>query len=112
MQTEFLLNIIETIVERDGGYVTSSEISDLFMIDETTTGWPVTRACIKEAMRRISVPKGIPIGANSRGYFLIKDKDALVKYTGNLQGRINGIRERIELVNRAWNNSKYVKFTL
>lgn len=99
---ELLSNIVDTIVGADGRQISSDEIRDIFCIEEYISGNPVTRALIKEAMRKICIKKGIPIGASSRGYFLIKTQKQLFRYLDVLKGRMEGIQERCNLVSRAW----------
>ena len=102
-QKEYLIEIIQFIVNRNQN-VTSSEISSVFGIKETTTGWMNTRATIKEAIRQYATPEGIPIGANNKGYFLITEEFEMHKYRDNLVRRIKGMEERCQLVVDAWNN--------
>lgn len=99
---EILTNIIDLIEDAEGERLTSDEIRDTFKIEETTTGNYNTRRLVKDAMREIGVKKGIPIGADSTGYFLITKQIQLTKYIANLEGRIKGIRERQDLVLKAW----------
>lgn len=98
-----LRKIIDYIASRNR-LVNSQEISEVFNIEETTTGWPRTRAMIKDGMRHYASIAGIPIGAKNTGYFLIQDVEELRKYCDNLQNRINGMEERITLVRDAWKN--------
>lgn len=94
--------IIRYIVEAGGRRVTSDEIKHHFGIPETTTGNLNTRSLIKEAMREVAILMGAPIGADGKGYFLIRTQSQLEDYLKNLQHRITGIEERMELVRNAW----------
>ena len=84
--------------------VTSAEISEIFGIQETTTGWMNTRAAIKDGIRHYASIAGIPIGAGNSGYFLMEDETQIDKYCENLSSRIKGMEERILLVREAWEN--------
>lgn len=95
--------LIEYIVDA-GRPVTSDEIRDRFNIKESMTGNFNTRTIIKEAIRIYAVDAGIPIGANAKGYFVMKTEAEIYKYRDNLQHRINGMEERIMLAVNAWNN--------
>jgi hypothetical protein len=58
---------------------------------------PKTRDLIREL-----IFDGNPIGSNSNGYFWITTYDELTEYIDSLQGRINGIEQRIKLIRNAW----------
>jgi hypothetical protein len=98
-----LRKIIDYIAGQ-GRLVTSKEVSEVFGIQEKTTGWMNTRATIKDGMRHYAAIAGIPIGAGNKGYFLIEDADEVEKYADNLHSRIRGMEERIVLVTEAWQN--------
>ena len=97
-----LENIILYIVN-SGGTVTSKEIASRFRINDCEGNF-TTRMKIKEAMRLVAVKMGIPIGADNRGYYFIETKEELDKYVSNLEQRIQGIQERIDIVKEAWRN--------
>jgi len=106
MQQELLTNILDLIYEADGKRLTSDEIRDTFGIKETTTGNFNTRKLIKDAMRELAPICGVPVGADARGYFLIKTEQEMLEYIHNLIARVDGIQERINLVMKAWTRSK------
>ena len=107
MTTEELeIAILEYIHAQDGKRVTSDEIRDRFNIKESTTGNWKTRNLIKSALREFGTTIGVPIGAERAGYFLIKSEQEVLEYVHNLNGRIGGIQERINLVLKAWERSK------
>lgn len=105
---ELQQSIIDYIIEADGLRVSSSEIREAFVIGDGTAN-PVTRGLIKKAMRDQSLTAGIPIGADNKGYFLIKSESDLEVYVNQLRGRIRGIAERIVLVKRSWAEKKSVQ---
>ncbi len=94
--------VLNFIVAADGRRVTSDEVRDRFAIKETVTGNFNTRTIIKDALRNHAIAAKQPIGADGKGYFLIKTHDQLRKYRDNLRARISGIQERIDLVEAAW----------
>ena len=96
---------IEYIVSKGGQLVSSYQLKEKFNISEAMEATPLTRKILKEAMREICVEEGIPIGATSQGYFVITKYSEMKKYRDSLQGRINGLEERISIVVEAWNNS-------
>lgn len=107
MKTEdLMIAILEYIHAQKGNRVTSDEIRDRFNIKETTTGNFKTRKLIKSALREFGTTIGVPIGAERAGYFLIKSEQEVLEYVQNLNGRIGGIQERINLVLKAWEKSK------
>jgi hypothetical protein len=101
---KFEEQVLRYIAEAGGRRVTSDEIRDKFHINETTTGNLNTRTVIKEALRKYAIEAGIPIGADGKGYFLIATFEQIQTYRQNLRSRINGIQERINLVDAAWEN--------
>jgi hypothetical protein len=94
--------IVDTTIQ-ENRKVTSKEICKHFSINESTTGWPNTRAIIKEAMRQYAVEAGIPIGATNDGYFMMQTEGEVYKYRDNLHSRIKGMEERVHLAVEAWN---------
>lgn len=85
-----LLLIARAIVEADGKPITSSQLGQMLRLDEDQTGNPTVRHLVLEAMEEYQVP----IGASSKGYFLIKSESELFNYQGNLDRRISGIYRR------------------
>lgn len=64
---------------------------------EDSDGQPVTRAAITELIRR-----GVPVGADSTGYFIIRTQEQLDRYVADLNRREWGIRARRIAVIRAF----------
>lgn len=91
----------ETIVELGkalevteyGREATSGELAVALGIPDSP-GHPVTRALIVEAIRKL----GIPIGANERGFFLIKTEPELASVVQDLEARADAIRARAAAV--------------
>jgi len=68
---------------------------------EDSDGQPVTRAAITELVRR-----GVPIGADSTGYFIIRTQEQLDRYVADLVRRETGIRARRIAVIRAFDEGR------
>ena len=85
-----------------GSRVSSEEIRRTFGLERPRGGNRVTRGLIKDAMRGVALDRGIPIGADSAGYFLVTSESELKAYLKNLDTRIEGIKERKRLVHSAW----------
>lgn len=64
---------------------------------EDTASCPALRQIISDL-----IDGGMPIGACSRGYFLIRSKDELKEYVANLASRRNEIDRRIRSVRAAF----------
>jgi len=82
--------------------ITSAAIAKIignYFEDATHQG---TRESIKECLEE-SV---LPIGANSKGYFLISSDEEYREYLDNLERRIMGIKKRARLVMEAWKDVK------
>lgn len=97
--------MIEYIKEKAGQPVTSGELARIFAIEDGMA-WPKTRAAIKDGMRLFGEELGAPIGADSRGYFLITTGDQYWDYVENLRSRIKSIEERVNLVSWIWKGEK------
>ena len=94
--------VVAYIAAARGSRISSEEIRYLFMIEPRGGGNPITRGLIKDAMRGVALDRGIPIGADSAGYFLVTSLSELEAYLKNLDARIEGIKERKRLVHSAW----------
>ena len=94
--------IVDYIAAGGGRRISSDEVRERFLIEPRGGGNPVTRGLIKQAMRGVALDRGIPIGADSWGYFLVISSLALETYLRNLDARIEGIKERKRLVHSAW----------
>lgn len=92
----------------EGNEITSAEIADIIGISEDDTH-PNTRSLIEDTMKQYE----IPIGSNTKGYFIIQSKKELDKYIRNLDARIEGIEERKNNVKKFFkkelNNEVYIK---
>lgn len=64
---------------------------------DSRTGTPETRALITELIRR-----GLPIGATSDGYFVLRTSEELQRYVAELNDRASAILYRAKLVERAF----------
>lgn len=95
------IQVINFIVEA-GRRVTSDEIRQAFGVRETTTGNIATRRLVKNSMEDAAIPMGVPIGADTQGYYVITSHEGLEDYLDNLRGRIAGTQKRIDLVKAAW----------
>jgi hypothetical protein len=73
----------------------SAALADAVGIDDGE-GNPKTR----EVIRILMEERGLPIGAANCGYWLIESRAQLETYTDTLEGRIQGIQDRIDTVTR------------
>lgn len=100
---------IETIIHKimlrhigSANAITSAKIAQIignYYEDSTHQG---TRESIRECLESSC----IPIGSNTKGYFLISNDDEYRAYLDNLECRIMGIKKRARLVKEAWENVK------
>lgn len=90
--------IAEAIKAADGKPITSGKLSDMLQVDRSDHGNPTVRRMVRQAIERF----GVPIGANSKGYFLIKSRHELDEYNANLDSRMRGILGRKLAVNKAF----------
>jgi len=81
--------------------ITSAEIHNAIRIPDGESR-PATRALILETMKIYKVA----IGANSKGYYMIKTKRELIEYAKHLAGRARKITRRADLVIRYFNRNK------
>ena len=82
--------------------ITSAAIAKIignYFEDATHQG---TRTSITECLEE----SNLPIGANSRGYFLISSDEEYREYLDNLERRIMGIKKRARLIKEAWTEVK------
>lgn len=59
---------------------------------------PVTRSMILNMMKA----KRIAVGANSKGYWILKSEKEMEHYLRRLEGRRKAIQNRIDLVRECW----------
>lgn len=92
------LEQIKTILESHLGKknkIPSWQIADKLGIIEDATH-AETRAKILECARKYK----LPLAANTTGYYLITCQEEYEEYINNLEGRIKGIEERIEIIKK------------
>ncbi len=80
--------------------ITVAKIADKISMIDTGLTNPRTRQMIKE----IIYESELPIGSCSKGYYIIKTKEEFAANVGSLQGRIEGIQDRINNLVTAWIN--------
>lgn len=89
-------DIIELHVGK-GNQISSGDIGLQISIEEDATHVQV-RTLIREAMEKLK----IPIGAGSKGYYLIEDEKELYDYITSIEKRIEKIQFRNILVESAY----------
>ena len=87
---------IETVREQA---ITSGEMADR-VTDEDTEANPQTREAVKVLMRE----RGLPVIGSNHGYYIPVDPNAIESEIDALEGRIDGIRERQQLLRDNWDN--------
>lgn len=98
---EMLREMAEVIRKADGVKITSRKLCEKFKIDERgLTGWMRTRAAVLEA----SYLTGVPICADSQGYWLTQNDEQHARYMKHLKGRIQGTLDRIDRLTQIWND--------
>ncbi len=75
--------------------ITSAKIAKMIDIDEDDTH-SKSRRLIEDAIEEY----GLPVAADSRGYFMIETEDELEEYMENLDARIDGIKDRKKVVTK------------
>lgn len=92
------LERIKTVLEKHLGKknkIPSWQIArEVGIVDDATHA--ETRAKILECARKYK----LPLAANTTGYYLITCQAEYEEYISNLEGRIKGINERIEIIRR------------
>ena len=81
--------------------ITSSEIANLLNITEDDTH-ATTRGLILESAKKYN----LPLAADTRGYYLITNEEEYNDYMNNLESRIEGIKERKELITKNFKGDK------
>lgn len=79
--------------------ITSGELADAVGIDDSN-GNPKAR----EAIRVLLEERGVPVASGNCGYWLLENREQLERYLSDLDGRIQGIQERKQLVESAWDD--------
>jgi hypothetical protein len=96
---EAIQRVLATIRHYDGNpdVISSSELAAMLGVPDSP-GQPGTRAVIAEILRR-----GLaPIGANFKGYFVLRTQVQLDAYVRELERRARAIQARAQNVARAW----------
>ena len=102
MSSDAQLNKIKEILEINRGkenQISAGEIGPQIGIHEDTTHVQV-RGIILQAIERFN----LPVAGGNRGYYLIKDEYELEEYLRNIDGRIDEMRKRKNLVEEAFRN--------
>ena len=71
----------------------SSELAEKIGVDDGE-GNPKTR----EVIRVLMDERDLPVASSNCGYWMLESEDQLRVYVNDLEGRINGIEERIQMV--------------
>lgn len=80
--------------------ITSGELSSI--LSENAEASPKTRAAIKQLMRETDMT----ILSGHAGYFVADDDRDVAEYLARLQDRIDGIEERMRLVQENWHRQR------
>jgi len=80
--------------------ITSGELSSI--LSENAEASPKTRAAIKQLMRETDMT----ILSGHAGYFVADDDRDVAEYLTRLQDRIDGIEERMRLVQENWHRQR------
>ncbi|MCG2776873.1 MAG: hypothetical protein L6406_14460 [Desulfobacterales bacterium] len=102
MSSDAQLNKIKEILEIHRGKenpISAGEIGLQIGIHEDATHVQV-RGLILQAIERFN----LPVAGGNRGYYLIKDEYELEEYLRNIDGRIDEMRKRKNLVEEAFRN--------
>jgi len=79
----------------------SGALADAVGIDDGE-GNPQTR----EAIRTLMEERGAPIASGNCGYWYLESKEQLTEYVASLEGRITGIEQRIDMVQRNYERAE------
>lgn len=96
---EQIVQIMEKHIGKDNA-ITVQEIADLIGHHDSGLTNPSIRSKITECI----IDDGIPIGSCSNGYFIIENETELNEYMINLQSRINGMQQRLNAIDTAFQN--------
>lgn len=81
--------------------ITSGEIATLLNIAEDDTHYR-TRSLIRECAKKYK----LPLAADTKGYYLIENDYEYNAYMSNLERRIQGIKERMDLITENYKGGK------
>lgn len=90
---------VREVLECAGQEINAKGIAKICGHNVTHDTAPGVRVAIREL-----IEDGVPVGANAKGYFLIKDKHILDDYLESLQSRCDAIQKRIANVTSAYNS--------
>lgn len=90
-------SILEQHVGKDNA-ITSQELSERLGGLDTLDSTPNTRAVIRDVMEAYQ----LPIAGSSDGYYIVSGPDEYTDAMALLNSRIDGIRERQQLLAEAW----------
>ena len=96
-----MLEQIKRIMEEHIGKrnaITSAEIADMLGIDEDDT-----HAITRDLLLQAAEAYNLPLAASNRGYYLIDNETEYEEYMASLDGRIEGINRRKDIISRNYN---------
>ncbi len=96
-----MLEQIKLILEEHIGkrnVITSAEIADILGIDEDDT-----HATTRDLLLKAAEKYKLPLAANNKGYYLIENETEYEEYIASLDGRIEGINRRKDIISRNFN---------
>ena len=96
---ERIIQIMQNHIGKEKA-ITVQQIADL--IDHHDSG--LTNPSIRSKITECIIDDGIPIGSCSNGYFIIENETELNEYMINLQSRINGMQQRLNAIDIAFQN--------
>lgn len=97
---DYIKEIYEILLEHkgEGNEISSAKIAKLIGINEDDTH-AKTRSLIENTMEQYK----IPLGSNTKGYFIIETVEEYDRYVNNLESRQKGIEKRKDNVKRFFN---------
>lgn len=101
---EEMLERIKNILERHIGKqnaITSAEIANMIGIVEDDT-----HAITRDLLLKVAEKYGLPLAANNNGYYLIGNDAEFETYMASLNGRIEGINKRKEIISKNYKGGK------
>ena len=79
--------------------ITAAELAERCDIDDGEAS-PTTR----KAVRALLTERGVPIRSGNVGYWICQSEDEADEYPADLEGRIEGIEQRLMAFQSAWRN--------
>jgi hypothetical protein len=77
--------------------ITAAELSERLELDDGDTS-----PKLREAVKALLFERGVPIRSGSVGYWICQSEREAEEYVADLQGRIEGIEQRITAFEIAW----------